>query len=122
MELVAFVTAEGGKDLIVSFAVCIPDDWERIESLTVIRTPIYEGFLTEAERGATVSFEREKRVGKKALLREVKYAAAERTVTVRTDRKTYKLDIRKVDAKELGDMCRVFRKMNFDSSIKLDGV
>jgi len=35
---------------------------------------------------------------------------------------TYKLDVRKVDPGELSVMCRVFRKMNFDSSVQLTGV
>jgi hypothetical protein len=52
----------------------------------------------------------------------VVYVPAEKRVTVRTDRRTYKLDVRKVDPKELSEMCQVFRKMNFDSSIQLTGI
>jgi hypothetical protein len=29
------------------------------------------------------------------------------------------MDLRKVDPEQLAEMCRVFRKMNFDSSITL---
>ena len=58
------------------------------------------GGTTEAMRGG-----REWRLGK-----------------LRDDHHTYKLDVRKVDPSELSAMCRVFRKMNFDSSIQLTGV
>jgi hypothetical protein len=75
----------------------------------------------EWERGATVSFEREED-DDVVLLREVKYERAEKVVTIRSDRATYELDVRKVDPKELAEMRRVLRKMNFDSSIKLEGV
>jgi hypothetical protein len=122
MELVAFISTETGTDLIVSFAVCAPGDPTQIESLTLMRTPKYEGLAYEWERGATVSFEREESGDEVVLLREVKYTPTDKTVTVRTDRSTYELDVRKVDPKELKEMCRVLRKMNFDSSIQLDGV
>ena len=59
-EFVAFLTAETGDDLIVSFAICEPDDPTDIESLTILRTPKYEFFLDEWERGATVSFDERK--------------------------------------------------------------
>lgn len=123
MELVAFISCETGTDLIVSFAVCALDDSSGVESFTLMRTPIFEGFLPEWERGATVSFEREKRKEAKfALLREVKYAAEEKIVTVTSDHRVYELDVRKVDPKELKEMCRVLRKMNHDSSVKFQGV
>lgn len=122
MEPVAFISTETGTDLIVSFAVCVPDDPTAIESLTLVRTPKYEGLLYEWERGVTMVFEREEDDDVVALLREVKYVAAENVVTVRSDRSSYELDVRKVDPKELKEMCRVLRKMNFDSSIKLEGV
>jgi len=120
-ELVAFITTKTGDDLIVSFAVCQPDDPTEIESLTILRTPKYEPFLYEWERGAWVSFERE-RQDERVVLREVVYAFDDKCITLRTDRHTYKLDVRKVDPSELSAMCRVFRKMNFDSSIQLSGV
>jgi len=45
----------------------------------------YEGLLYEWERGATVSFEREEKEDDIVLLREVKYAAEEKVVTVTSD-------------------------------------
>jgi hypothetical protein len=121
-ELVAFISTESGHDLIVSFAVYEPEDPAAVESLTVLRIPEHEGFLYEWERGAAVSFDREPVGDERVLLREVVYAPDDRTVVLRTDHHTYKLDVGKIDPKELSAMCRVFRKMNFDSSIQLTGL
>jgi hypothetical protein len=121
-ELVAFITVERGEDLIISFAVCKPDDPTDIESLTILRTPKYEAFLEESERGASVSFDRDLEGDERQLLREVVYAVDDKCITLRTDHHSYKLDVRKVDPSELSAMCRVFRKMNFDSSVRLSGV
>src|ERR1700730_4129208 len=110
-EFVAFITVQTGDDLIVSFAVCPPDDPADIESLFILRTPKHEFFLEEWERGASVSFDRDRR-DEKDTLREVFYAPEDKLITVRTDYQTYKLDLRKVDPRELSAMCRVFQKMN----------
>ena len=119
--LVAFITVQTGDDLIVSFAICKPDDPSDIESLTILRTPKYEFFLHEWERGASLSF-RDPEGDERAMLREVVYASDDRSITLCTDYRTYRLDVRKVDPSELSAMRRVFRKMNFDSSIRLTGV
>lgn len=123
MDLVVFISCKTGADLIVSFAVCAPEDGEHVESLTLLRTPKYEGLLHEWERGVTVSFEREKNDARAiVLLRQVTYAADEKVVTLTSDRSVYKLDVRKVAPDELKDMCRVLRKMNYDSSVTLEGI
>ncbi len=122
LELVAFITAQEGDDLIISFAICKQDDPTDIESLTILRTPKYEALLDEWERGAAVSFDRDLEGDERVLLREVLYASDDNRITLRTDHHTYKLDVRKVDPSELSAMRRVFRKMNFDSSVRLTGV
>jgi hypothetical protein len=119
---VSFISVETGDDLIVSFAVYEPDDPVDIESLIVLRTPKYERLLYDWERGASVSFDRGAFTDERLLLREVVYSSADNSIVLRTDRRTYNLDLRKVDSKELAAMCRVFRKMNFDSSIQLTGI
>ena len=58
MERVSFITVETGDDLILTFAVQCHDDASEIESLILMRTPKYESFLEEHERGVGVSFER----------------------------------------------------------------
>jgi hypothetical protein len=90
--------------------------------LTILRTPKYEAFLYEWERGASVSFDRGLEGDERELLREVFYAPDDKRITLRTGHYTYKLDVRKVDPSELSAMCDVFRKMNFDSIIRLTGV
>jgi hypothetical protein len=121
-ELVAFITTQTGDDLVIAFAVCQPDDPTEIESLIIVRTPKYEFFLEARERGASVSFDRNPHDDERAMLREVVYAVDDKCITLRTDNHKYKLDVRKVDPSELSAMRRVFRKMNFDSSIQLSGV
>ena len=121
-ELVAFITVQRGEDLVISFAVCKPDDPADIESLTILRTPKYEFFLEEWERGASVSFDRDLEGDERVLLREVLYASDDKCITLRTGHHSYKQDVRKVDPSELSTMCGVLRKMNFDSSIQLTGV
>jgi hypothetical protein len=123
-ELVAFITVQTGQDLVLSFAVCSPDDPSDIDCLIIMRTPKYEVFFEEWERGASVSFDRDRdpELDERVLLREVLYAPDRKCVTLRTDDQTYKLDVRKVDPRELSAMCGIFRKMNFDSTIRLTGV
>lgn len=121
MDLVAFISTESGLDLIVSFAVCCREDPVEIESLTVMRTPKYESILDERERGASVSFEREVD-DERGLLRAVAYLPQDHLVTLRTDKSSYELDVRKVDPTEMASMRRVFRLMNFDSRIELTGM
>jgi hypothetical protein len=121
-EPVSFISTQAGDDLIISFAVYQPDDPADIETLIILRTPKHEQFLYEWERGAALSFDRNPESDERALLKEVVYSPDDKSIVLRTDHRTYRLDVRKVDPKELTAMCRVFRKMNFDSSILLAGV
>lgn len=121
-EPVSFISAETGDDLIVSFTVYQPDDPADVETLIVLRTPKHERFLYEWERGASVSFDRDAIGDERLLLREVVYSSDEKSIALRTDSRTYYLDVRKVAPKELTAMCRVFREMNFDSSVQLTGI
>jgi hypothetical protein len=69
---------------------------------------------------AKVSFERDLEDDEIVLLWDVFfYAPDDKCVTLSTDDRTYKLDVRNVDPRELSAMCGVFRKMNFDSTIRL---
>ena len=116
METVAFITSEAGTDLIVSFALVAADDPSDIESLTLIRTPIYEGILDEDERGVTVSLECQ---DDRDLLVEVQFDKATATIKLITESREYELDVRKVSPVELERMCNLFRKMNFDQKLRL---
>jgi hypothetical protein len=118
METVAFITTETGTDLIVSFVLVAADNPSDIESLTLIRTPIYEGLLDESERGVTVSLECQ---DDRDLLEVVDFDKASATIKLTTESREYDLDLRKVDPVQLERMCSLFRKMNFDQRLQLKG-
>src|SRR4051794_30789384 len=113
MERVSFITTEAGDDLVVSFAVQQPDDPSAIDSLTLIRTPKYQSFVDERERGVNVSFDR---YGddEDDLLQKVDYSKTDSIVRIQTSSHKYELDVRKVDADELKEMRDVLKKMNYD--------
>ena len=119
METVAFIHAESGKDLIISFGQVATDAPGEIESLNLLRTPMYETFLDENERGVTVSLECQ---DDHDLLLEVFFDKEAATIKLRTESREYDLDLRKVDPFELERMCSVFRKMNFDQRLQLNGI
>jgi hypothetical protein len=121
MDKVDFITTEMGKDLIVSFALVRIDDPEGINSLILLRTPMYEVFLDPSERGVTVSLEFEDN-DERDLLREVHFDKDAATILLRTESREYELDIHKVDPVELERMCIGFRKMNFDRKLQLSGI
>ncbi len=57
MEIVSFISIEDSPpDLILSFAIWQPELGD-IASLILMRTPKYESFLDEIERGVSVSYE-----------------------------------------------------------------
>ena len=119
MDTVAFVTTESGKDLIVSFALVAPDAPGEIESLTLLRTPMYEPLLDDNERGVTVSLELQ---DDHDLLEEVQFDKDAAMIKLKTESREYDLDVRKVDPVDLERMCNVFRKMNFDQRLQLKGI
>ena len=119
MERVAFITAETGDDLVLSFAVQCHDDASEIESLILLRTPKYEFILEEYERGVNVSFGQ---FEDGELLREICYSAEEGTVCIQTPSRKYEMDVHKVDPDELKKMRKLLRKMNYDQSFRTSGV
>jgi hypothetical protein len=111
MERVAFITTESGDDLIVSFAIADPAAFTEIETLMLPWTPKYDHLLPPEERGVSVAFERHAR-DEDELALEVRDSANEQIVWVATARRTYGLDVRKVEPDELSDMRKVFGKMS----------
>ncbi len=111
MERVAFITTEGGDDLIVSFAIADPADFTEVETLMLLWTPKYDHLLPPEERGVSVSFERHAR-DEDELALEVRDSANEQTVWLVTARRTYELDVRKVESDELSDMRKVLGEMS----------
>jgi hypothetical protein len=123
METVAFIETQLGGDLIVSFAVEDPTDRMEIQSLTLLRTRKFESLLPPEERGVSVSFNRYlEDADRRELLEAVSFLEEEKTVHLETSLHWYDLDVRKVDAQELLEMCKVFRKMNRDGRFRCEGV
>lgn len=122
MHRVLFIDCESGTDLIVAFAVVDRDDPSQVESLIAMRTPKFERFLEEWERGATVSFALEPGDDSRSLLRKVSFDEADETIKLQCDKGTYELSTRQVGKTEIKNMRKIFRKMNFDSSIEMSGI
>jgi hypothetical protein len=114
MEHVEFITTESGDDLIVSFALSQGEPGE-IRSLILLRTPKYEIFFDEFERG--VSFSDEDCMDEEDRLRSIEIL--QNVIHLRTLRRDYILDIHGIDRKELKRAEKVLRKMNFDHAFEL---
>lgn len=115
MRTVSFIQTQTKKDLIVSFALCVADDPTDVDSLTLLRTPQYELFLEEGERGVKVSLELEE----KGLLKEVVFDRAAAVVHLRTSEWRFKVDLRKVASVEIKNMLKVLTLMNFDGRFQI---
>ncbi|WP_245643865.1 hypothetical protein [Paraburkholderia oxyphila] len=121
METVAFISAENGDDLIVSFAVIDPEDSAEIESLILLRTPKYEHLLGDWARGVSVSFGRYVEDDEE-LLEEFHLDRKSAIVRLTTSLRNYELDIRKVDEREVTAMRKVLARMNYDRRFRLLGI
>jgi hypothetical protein len=122
METVAFIETQLGGDLIVSFAVEDPTDRTEIQTLTLLRTPKFESLLEPEERGVSVSFDRYlDDYDHRELLVAVSFSQEEKTLHLETSLHGYDLDVGKVEAQELMEMCKVFRKMNRDGRFRCVG-
>ena len=121
VDTVSFLTVECGKDLILSFAVTDPDDPTEIQSLILLRTPMYEPLLDPQERGVTVFFERNPS-DEEDVLETVYWDENSEIIRLTTQLKTYELDLRKVDRPSITSMRKLLKTMNYDHSIHLSGV
>jgi RimJ/RimL family protein N-acetyltransferase len=98
-----FLTVEGGKDLLVSFALAP----HAHRSLTLLRTPEYEFILPVEERGVSVAYGATG--GERDLLDWIKWKPG--SVEIKTLRDRYEIDIRSVDSKEIVAAKKMFRRM-----------
>lgn len=117
MKTANFIHTEIGDDLIVSFALCVADDPTDVESLTLLRTPKYEVFLEERERGVKVSLELEE----KGLLSEVAFDRDGAAVHLRTSECSFEVDLRSVAMVDIKEMLKVLKLMNFDGRLEISG-
>ena len=86
-----------------------------------MRTPKFEVFLEEWERGIRVFSERlgeEESEG----LEEVAYREADGVVTLKAAAHSYILDVHRVDPADIAAMRKLLRRMNFDGRVQMSGV
>lgn len=110
-----FITNEDGTDLIVSFAIPAGEPGD-VKSLTLLRTPKYEVFLDDSERGVNISFEDFPDHRNESLK---KLAIEGNLVTITTDYGTHTVNIEDVDQEEIQESRRILKKMNFDGRFEL---
>ncbi len=111
MENVSFINIEDdGIDLILSFAVYDSDPGD-IESLILMRTPSYEGFLEDYERGVSVSF---KNIEDSFRLKSV--VLGDDIVAISDEENKYVLDMRRVEKEDINELEGILKKMNFDNN------
>ena len=115
VNYVFLLSVEDSDDLIVSFGL----GEHAATSLTLLRTPKYEPFLFEEDRGVSVGTG-DSGTERRELLVSVKWS--ERVVQIGSTIRHYTLDIHAVDPLEIQDAKRVLRKMNFDNSFEVEDV
>ena len=118
MRTASFIHTEHKDDLIVSFALSIADDPTAVESLTLLRTPKFEVFLEEWERGVTVSLELEE----KGLLKKVAFDRDAAAVRLMTSQGGFEVDLRSVSRADITEMLRILKLMNFDGRFEISGL
>ena len=119
METVSFISVEDDPpDLILSFAIWQPD-LDDIRSLILMRTPKYELFFDEAERGVRVS-EEGRLNDENDMLKEIKLG--DDSIRIATNQHKLELDLRKVDIEEINQAQAILEKMNFDNRFEITNV
>ena len=116
MKQVSFISIEDEEpDLILSFAIWHPE-LDDIKSLILLRTPKYEVFLDEAERGVNVSYEAWMS-DQDEMLKIVELHDA--MITIITTNHKFDLDIGKVEGDEIEEVKKILNRMNFDDRFEI---
>ena len=105
-------TDDGDPDLVIGMAVAgsMGD-----ENIILTRTPVFETFLEEHERGVIVS---DDDVTEGSLLTRASIKGKNMILT--TSSKEYRIDLANVDDEEFDAMIAILGKMNFDKRFQLD--
>jgi hypothetical protein len=119
LELVQFMTAEIGDDLIVSFFVAKPHDPTDGRSIILMLDKKWEHLVAESERGVTVSDEGfpENEEADNNYLEGIQISNT--VAEIETTHRRYKLDLRHVGKSEVKAAMKVLKKMNYDRRFKL---
>ncbi len=119
LELVHFMTAEIGDDLILSFFVAKPHDPIHGRSIILMRDKKWEHPIAEWDRGIKVSDEDfpEDEEADNNFLEGIRIANT--VAEIETTHRRYKLDLRKVGESEVRAAKKILKKMNYDNRFKL---
>ena len=115
MEKAEFISVEDDEpDLILSFA--LRDDDRGVKSLTLLRTPLYEGILPPEERGVNVSMEGGCE-DHGNMLEEIHIDS--NRVRIHASHERYEVDISAVEKLECDEMMKIVKQLNFDSCFRV---
>ncbi len=119
LELVQFMTAEIGDDLILSFFVAKPHDPIHGRSIILMRDKKFEHLVAESDRGVRVSDEDvpENEEAENNFLEGIRIGNT--VAEIETTHRRYKLDLRKVGEPEVRAAKKILKKMNYDKRFKL---
>ena len=109
---IPFISVEDDDDLIVSFAM----GEYATDSLILLRTPKYEIFLPEEERGVSVGTGDPEESTNNFL---ISIDWGQKVVKLESSARHYVLDIQSVPQTDINAAKRVLGKMNFDNSFTL---
>ncbi|MBW2240181.1 MAG: hypothetical protein JRF39_14405 [Deltaproteobacteria bacterium] len=116
METVSFISIEDDPpDLILSFAIWEPE-LDDIRSLILLRTPEYEVFLDEYERGVKVTDEAWLN-DEDEMLKTIEFG--DDFVRIITNHHQFELDLGKIDKKEIKQAKKLVVRMNFDNRFEI---
>lgn len=119
METVSFISIEDDPpDLILSFAVWQPE-LDGIESLILMRTPEFEVFLHQSERGVSVSYE-DWPDNEQEKLEKIQFE--DDFVRIITNYHQLELYLGKVGIEEIEDAKSILKRMNFDNCFDMQGM
>lgn len=106
-ELVSFITTEADDDLVIGFAIEMPDPGE-VVSLILQRAPKFEFLLPPDERGVVVSHEGFPDEDRQ-LATHVRVDGPQ--IEIETTVRTYQVDISSVDPEEVAETRNVLVQM-----------
>ena len=118
MEIVSFLSIEDeDKDLILSFAVPDPDCDGEIQSMILMRTPVFEVLVDEDLHGVQVSHQNYPEADDE-FLEEVRIEGTE--VRITSSKRQYLLNLRRIEDEDIEAAIRILNQMNFDDRFRLE--
>ena len=115
----SFIHTEEGKDLIVSFALAGETDPAVVESLTLMRTPMFESFALPEERGVNISLECD---DDNDMVEHFEFRDADHQVLIRSRQRQFTVDVSDVDKSEISEMGKIIREMCSDNAFTIRGL